>query len=198
MKNRSETGSLEKKLGGRNLYLIGMMGSGKSTTGVPLAKIMNYKFIDLDDVIEQSAKKTISNIFKEDGEDLFRGLEHQVLNEVGHHHSLVVATGGGVVTRSDNWGILHQGIVIWLQPSNKELLKRLSQDKSKRPLLDGINPEASLEKLIQEREAFYAEADLQVVVQDESPVEVAKKIIKTLPSILTNPEDQFSPQTTAN
>ena len=91
-------------LRGRNLYLVGMMGSGKSQTGLPLAKELGYGFVDMDSVIEQLTKVSIARIFEEEGEEGFRTIESQVLKEVGIRHSLVVATGGGVVTFPENWG----------------------------------------------------------------------------------------------
>ena len=70
--------TLKEKLGGRNIFLIGMMGSGKSQTGPDLAKMIDYAFVDTDDVIEKAAKKSIADIFEKDGEIVFRDLEKQV------------------------------------------------------------------------------------------------------------------------
>ena len=121
-------------IGGRNIYLVGMMGSGKTKTGPDLAKLMKYKFVDMDQVIEKLTNKCISKIFDEEGEKQFRDIEKQVLSQIGQLHSVVVSTGGGIVTCSENWGILHQGIVVWLDPGKDRLLDRLSNDES-RPLL---------------------------------------------------------------
>ncbi|WP_320673533.1 shikimate kinase [Prochlorococcus sp. MIT 1341] len=180
---------LKERLGGRNLYLIGMMGSGKSSTAVPLAKMLDYKFIDIDEIIEKSTKKSIQRIFAEDGESSFRAIEHQVLNEVGQHHSLIVATGGGVVTNSENWGILHQGIVIWLKLHKSDLLKRLKADSNERPLLQGKELASRLDKLLEERNQQYSEADLHISIKNESPKEVALTILTKLPSILKSLHD---------
>ena len=73
--------TLKEKLGGRNIFLIGMMGSGKSQTGPVLAKMINYAFVDTDDVIEKASKQSISSIFEKDGEKVFRDVEKQVLKE---------------------------------------------------------------------------------------------------------------------
>ena len=116
------TPSLRQRLGGRSLYLIGMMGSGKSSTGRPLAERLGYGFVDADAVIEQVTGSNISEIFERDGEDHFRDLETQVLRSISERHSLVVATGGGIVTRSENWGMMHQGIVIWLDVERLSLI----------------------------------------------------------------------------
>ncbi len=135
MAAQSNQQSLKETLGGRNIFLIGMMGSGKSQTGPNLAKMINYAFVDTDDVIEKASKQNISDIFEKDGETGFRGLEKQVLKEISQHHSLVIATGGGLVTVPENWGILHQGIVIWLDLDLKRSIKRIQNDDKKRPLL---------------------------------------------------------------
>ena len=100
-----------QRLSGRNLFLVVMMGCGKSRTGPHLAENLGYSFVDLDLVIEKVAKKSIFKIFEEEGEKEFRDIEAMVLQAVGERYSLVVATGGGVVTRSENWGVLHQGLV---------------------------------------------------------------------------------------
>lgn len=75
-----------------------MMGSGKSSTGRPLAKRLGYGFVDADGVLEALAKRPIAKVFEADGEQRFRALESQVLQAIGERHSLVVATGGGVIT----------------------------------------------------------------------------------------------------
>ena len=106
--------SLKQTLAGRSLYLVGMMGSGKTSTGRPLAERLGYGFVDADAVIEEAAGCSIPQIFDSDGETGFRDIETHVLSAISQRHSLVVATGGGIVTRPENWGMLHQGIVICL------------------------------------------------------------------------------------
>jgi shikimate kinase len=179
--------SLKQRLGGRSLYLVGMMGCGKTSTGRPLAERLGYGFVDADAVIEQAAGCTIPEIFEQDGESGFRALETQVLNAISQRHSLVVATGGGVVTQSPNWGLLHSGIVIWLDVEREQLLKRLRADTTTRPLLQRPNPEAALDALLNERRPLYAEADLTVVIDEETPDVVADGILHLLPSLLRDP-----------
>ena len=181
------TPTLKQRLGGRSLYLIGMMGSGKTSTGRPLAERLGYGFVDADAVIEQAAGCSISEIFQRDGEAEFRALEKQVLSSISQRHSLVVATGGGVVTQQENWGLLHSGIVIWLDVVQEQLLKRLQSDKTVRPLLQTADPEAALNDLLAERKALYAEADLTVVINDEPPEAVADGIVQLLPGLLKDP-----------
>ena len=154
MKDHINTNELSKILSGRIIYLVGMMGSGKSKTGPYLAKSLGYRFVDQDDVIEQVAKLSIAEIFQEEGESSFREIETQVLKEIGQRHSLVVATGGGVVTCIENWGILHQGIVVWVNPIRERLIERLKADADTRPLLGRENHIASLDKLMNDRHRY--------------------------------------------
>tara|TARA_B100000475_G_scaffold122850_1_gene89733 strand:- start:3270 stop:3845 length:576 start_codon:yes stop_codon:yes gene_type:complete len=181
------TPTLKQRLGGRSIYLIGMMGSGKTSTGRPLAERLGYGFVDADAVIEQAAGCSIAEIFQRDGEPEFRALEKQVLNSISQRHSLVVATGGGVVTQKENWGLLHSGIVVWLDVIQEQLLKRLHADTTVRPLLQTVDPEAALNELLAERKALYAEADLTVVINDEPPEAVADGIVQLLPGLLKDP-----------
>ena len=188
--------TLKEKLGGRNIFLIGMMGSGKSQTGPILAKMINYAFVDTDDVIEKASKQSISSIFEKDGEKVFRDVEKKVLKEISQHHSLVIATGGGLVTLPENWGILHQGIVIWLDLDLKRSIKRLESDKKKRPLLIGDDLAENFSQIYDSRKPIYLESDLRIEVEDQSPYAVATMIAKRLPSILIDPETQSERHTT--
>ncbi len=188
--------TLKEKLGGRNIFLIGMMGSGKSQTGPVLAKMINYAFVDTDDVIEKASKQSISSIFEKDGEKVFRDVEKKVLKEISQHHSLVIATGGGLVTLPENWGILHQGIVIWLDLDLKRSIKRLESDQKRRPLLLGDNLAENFSQIYESRKPIYLESDLRIEVEDQSPYEVATMIAENLPSILIDPETQAERHTT--
>ena len=181
------TPTLRQRLAGRSLYLVGMMGSGKTSTGRPLAERLGYGFVDADAVIEQAAGCSIPDIFDRDGEAGFRSLESQVLSAISQRHSLVVATGGGVVTQPENWGMLHSGIVIWLDVVPDQLLQRLNADSTVRPLLQTADPEAALNALLNERRPLYAEADLTVVINDETPEAVADGILQLVPSLLKDP-----------
>ena len=181
------TPTLKQRLAGRSLYLVGMMGSGKTSTGRPLAERLGYGFVDADAVIEQAAGCSIPEIFDRDGEAGFRSLESQVLSAISQRHSLVVATGGGVVTQPENWGLLHSGIVIWLDVVPDQLLHRLNADSTVRPLLQTTDPEAALNALLNKRRPLYSEADLTVVINDETPEAVADGILQLLPSLLKDP-----------
>tara|TARA_B100001121_G_C18566386_1_gene562871 strand:- start:267 stop:842 length:576 start_codon:yes stop_codon:yes gene_type:complete len=184
------TPSLRQRLGGRSLYLIGMMGSGKSSTGRPLAERLGYGFVDVDAVIEQVAGSSISEIFAREGEDSFRDLETQVLRSISERHSLVVATGGGIVTRSENWGMMHQGIVIWLDVERDQLLLRLQRDSTRRPLLQVNDPGEAVDAILGQRRPLYNEADLTVVIGTETADVVANGVLQLLPELIKDPPKQ--------
>ena len=196
MTAQSTQKTLKEKLGGRNIFLIGMMGSGKTQTGPYLARIINYAFVDTDDVIEKAAKQSISAIFEKDGETGFRDLEKQVLKEISQHHSLVIATGGGLVTLPENWGILHQGIVIWLDLDLNRSIQRIERDDKERPLLIKEDLAHTYSQIYESRKSIYLESDLRIEVEDQSPSEVASMIADRLPSILINEVNQAERHTT--
>ena len=187
MDSQSNHQKIQERLGGRNIFLIGMMGSGKSQTGPHLANILKYAFVDMDEVIEKATDQTITNIFEQEGEEAFRDVEKKVLQGISQHHSLVIAAGGGVVNLPENWGILHQGIVIWLDLDINRSIKRLKNDNNKRPLLNSNDLKKTFSDIYQKRKPLYLESDLRIEVEDQSPYEVAIMIIESLPSILIDP-----------
>jgi shikimate kinase len=152
-----------------------MMGSGKTTVGQILARRLGYPFLDTDALIETITQQSISTIFAQQGEAEFRKLETQVLGEVSAFGRLVIATGGGIVQRPQNWSYLHHGIVIWLDVSTDLLLQRLRHDPTPRPLLHTADPAATLDQLLKQRRPFYAQADVHVRVEHPaSPEEVSE------------------------
>ena len=185
--NKPPSPSLTKRLQGLNVYLIGMMGAGKSAVGRPLAAALGYRFLDADDALEQVAGRTIPEIFATDGEAGFRELETAVLGQIAGWHSLVVATGGGVVTRPENWGHMRQGVVVWLDAPAPLLLQRLRADSTPRPLLQEGDPGARLGELLTQRQPLYAQADLRVQQAGASPAQVAQQVLADLPAILKDP-----------
>ena len=167
-------------LKGRSIFLIGMMGSGKSQTGLKLAELLKYKYIDLDTLIEKLAKKSINQIFNDEGENNFRELEASCLKEAIKIPSLVISTGGGIVTKSENWGILRQGITAWIDLDEDIAIGRLKNEIENRPLLQGKNLNDLYMSIFQSRENLYSQADLRIRVKRENIEEVAMKIINSI------------------
>ncbi|MEM7714178.1 MAG: shikimate kinase [Cyanobacteria bacterium P01_A01_bin.68] len=173
-------------LQGINLYLVGMMGAGKTTVGRLLASELGYGFVDTDEVITASAKKSINNIFAEEGEAEFRQLESDVLSQVSAYTKLAVATGGGIILKRENWSYLHHGLIVWLDATPELLYNRLKEDTT-RPLLQDSNPLLKITNILKERESLYSLADLRITLQErETPEEIAKRVMKQIPSVLKN------------
>ncbi len=147
----------------QNIFLVGLMGAGKTTVGKVLAKRLGLKFIDSDQEIEARTGATISWIFEIEGEKSFRDREVETIAELASQQGIVLATGGGSVIRSETREVLKKcGIVIYLRASVGNILKRTQHDKS-RPLLQTKNRRAKLEALSREREPMYQEvADIVV------------------------------------
>jgi shikimate kinase len=139
----------------RNIYLIGMMGSGKSVTGKRLAVKLGCGFVDLDDLIEKKAGKSITQIFSEKGEPYFRDLEAQILKETSAEEMKVVATGGGAILRHANVELMRAtGQVIFLEASPEILWERV-KDKKDRPLSRGGKPQERLLEIYATRKPLY-------------------------------------------
>ncbi|MFW6296706.1 MAG: shikimate kinase, partial [Halothece sp.] len=115
-------------LQGLNIFLIGMMGSGKTTIGQRLAQKLEYRFFDTDVLIEQVTKQTINDLFATEGEEGFRAIETQVLQQIASYTRSVIATGGGIILRRTNWGHLQQGLIVWLDPPIDLIVERLETD----------------------------------------------------------------------
>jgi shikimate kinase len=177
--------ALAGRLAGLNVYLVGMMGAGKSAVGRPLADALGYRFVDADAVLEEVAGRSIPELFASDGEEGFRELETAVLDRIAGWHSLVVATGGGVVSRPVNWGHLQQGVVVWLDAAEDVLLQRLAADPTPRPLMAAADTAERLRALLTQRRPQYAQADLKVAQgPQELPERVAQRVLEGLPLIL--------------
>lgn len=177
---------LQPRLKGVNIFLVGPMGVGKSTLGPLLASALNYRFCDTDSLIERIAAKPIAEIFASDGEAAFRDLESQVLAEVASYTHMVVATGGGVVLRSANWGYLRHGLVVWLAAEPEQLVQRLHQDQT-RPLLAQGDRLATLQRLDQERRSLYAQADVCIAIANHSPQRLLELTVTALHHSLRDP-----------
>ena len=162
------------------IFLIGFMGSGKTSLGKRLAELLNFEFIDLDEVIEKSEGKTISQIFQEQDEEYFREKESFTLQSLSEKKNAVVATGGGSPCFHDNmkW-MLANGTTVYLKTDPKVLFERLKSEITHRPLLKG-NSEEDLKKFIahklKERESFYSSAKFVIETNEMTADDLALKI----------------------
>lgn len=138
-----------------NIYLTGMMGSGKSVTGKRLAARLGVNFVDIDEKIQERTKKTIPEIFASEGEAYFREQESQILKEITGGGPYVVATGGGAVLNPANVeGMRGSGKIVFLETSLIVLWDRV-KNKQDRPLLKGARPQDVLSRIFMERDAIY-------------------------------------------
>jgi shikimate kinase len=149
------------------IYLVGMPGSGKTTLGKMLANRVAYEYIDLDQLIEQEAGKTIAEIFAQDGEDAFRKSEKAALAKTFQRQRIIVATGGGTPCFYDNMEQINaNGLAVFLNIPLAQIANRIqSQPRGQRPLLPADSPDelfAQLQSLYKQRVNYYNEADVAV------------------------------------
>ena len=166
----------------KNIFLVGLMGAGKTTIGRQLAQALGKTFIDSDHEIEARTGVNIPLIFELEGEAGFREREAAMLDELTGRQNVVLATGGGAVLREENRQHLSErGTVIYLQATVDQLLERTRKDKN-RPLLQTEDPRARLSTLLQEREPLYLElADLVVNTAQGN----VRSVVETLQEKLT-------------
>ena len=165
-----------------NVALIGFMGSGKSAVGKALAERLGREFVEMDTLIEEKARKSIPDIFREDGEITFRELEIEVTREIADGANRVIACGGGVVLNWINIDRLRQSTrVFYLGVSPAAVLARTSQEQGQRPLLDVPDPAGRIRELLRFRGPFYRRAADSVVDTSKRSVDqVADLIVRRL------------------
>lgn len=163
-----DTTDLRAVLGQRAIVLVGMMGSGKSSVGRRLATRLGLPFVDADTEIETAAHMTIPEIFAQRGEAEFREGERRVISRVLTTRApLVLATGGGAFMNTETRARVKElGISVWLKAEPDVLMRRVRK-RSNRPLLQTADPEATLRRMLAEREPVYALADITILSSDE-------------------------------
>ena len=162
---------------GPNIYLVGPMGSGKTTIGQRLARLLGLEFLDCDHELEAQTGASVSLIFDVEGEDGFRARETRLLADLTTRKGVLIATGGGSVLREENRRMLREsGLVVYLKTSVAQQLKRLSRDRS-RPLLQTADRRARLEALAEHRNPLYEEvAQIVFPAQNRGLDAVAKDL----------------------
>ncbi|CAK9165881.1 unnamed protein product [Ilex paraguariensis] len=171
LKNKSE--EIEPYLSAQCIYIVGMMGSGKTTIGRILSEALGYSFFDSDKLIELAVGgTTVTEIFNLYGESFFRDNETEVLHKLSSMHRLVVSTGGGAVIRPINWKYMQKGISVWLDVPLEALAQRIAAvGTGSRPLLHHKSGDAyakafkCLSTLLEERGEAYANANARVSLE---------------------------------
>jgi len=163
----------------RALWLIGMMGSGKTTVGELIARRLGLDFVDTDSLIETETHRSVASIWEAEGEEAFRDFEaEQIERLIERGQDCVIATGGGAVLRPENIAVMRgSGTVVWLTAKPGELAARVDDSES-RPLLWGGQSEERLAELLTEREAVYAEAAHHTVeTSSKGTEEIAREVM---------------------
>ena len=162
-----------------NIALCGMMGSGKTAVGRLLASRLSYKFFDTDKLIEKRLKKSIEDIFNEDGEIFFRSLEEQVIIDLLDEKKIIISLGGGSILNGKIRKLIkRKSYNIYLQVKVDILAKRLKNSKN-RPLIKNKNLYKILNELIKKRSKFYHKADL-IIDNEDGLSETVNKIINKI------------------
>lgn len=158
------------------IVLVGMMGSGKSTVGRALAESLDVPFADTDSMLERRIGRRIPQLFDMFGEATFRDHETSVLQNIEEDNG-VLATGGGIVLREQNWKELRRlGVVLYLDVDADVLADRLERSNRKRPLLASDDWREKLTRMLADRRPLYLKADFSVKVADEPITEVVGRV----------------------
>jgi shikimate kinase len=163
-----------------NIYIVGFMGTGKTSLARRLSGVKKLAFIDLDELIQTSEKKSITEIFSQKGEVYFRALEKNILAEVSRKDDQVVSCGGGIVLDKDNIVLMkNSGIIICLSARPEVILAR-TKNYQHRPLLNVDDPEKKIKELLEARANLYALADHKIDTSDISLKEVVIKALELI------------------
>lgn len=176
----SADADLLSALGRRSIVLVGMMGAGKSSVGRRLGARLALPFIDADTEIEAAAGMTIPEIFERHGEPAFRSGEARVIERLLDAGPQVLATGGGAfVNDTTRAAVRGKAVSLWLKAEFDVLMRRIKR-RSDRPMLKTADPATTLQRLMAERDPFYAEADLIVESRDVPHMTVVEEIVSQL------------------
>jgi shikimate kinase len=160
----------------KNLVLLGMMGSGKSTIGKLIANKLNLDFMDIDYLIEKESEMTISEIFKQKGEVYFRNLEEKIsIKSLKHNNVVISLGGGGFINEKIRKEVLSNNISFWLDWNATTLIKRIKNSK-KRPLAFNLNDKELLD-LINKRSKVYSRALFRINCKKLNKKQILKKIL---------------------
>ena len=162
-----------------NIYLVGLMGSGKTTVGKLASKKLSKSFIDSDHVIEESTGVRVPLIFEYEGEEGFRRRETKALEELVKKKDIILATGGGIILKKSNQKLLvDNGLVIYLKADNDLLESRLRNDRT-RPLLQGVDIKKKLKVLLEVRDPIYESiADYVIDTKNKRATDIVCEIEK--------------------
>ena len=177
---------MERPLIRENVFITGFSGTGKTTTGHEVARLLGWEFVDTDDLIVASEGMAIENIFSRHGEDEFRRIERETLASVASSQRQVVSTGGGIIMDERNRAVMDDsGIVVLLEARPETLLRRLKQQETDegddlvaRPMLDADDLVERIHSLKAQRQFNYTRAHWTVHTDFLSPTQAAEEVVR--------------------
>lgn len=167
------------------IFLTGFMATGKSKVGPLLADRLGRVFVDTDEMVVAAAGKSIPEIFEQDGESVFRQLEHEAVQKASKMDQVIVSLGGGAVAQARNWDVIGAtGVCLCFNASVETIFERVSRKRNERPLLMGLDDEGlrnKIKTMLKERAPFYKKADAFVTsTEDRSPEDTADLALAAL------------------
>ena len=163
----------------RSVFLVGMMGAGKTTVGRMLARGLGFEFVDADRELEARSGALVATIFSVEGEEGFRRREAALLDELTRRPGIVLATGGGAVLNAETRRRLKErGLVVYLRATGEEIYRRTRNDRS-RPLLQTVDPRARIDELLEQRQPLYEEtAHLTFQSASANPRRLVRRLLE--------------------
>lgn len=164
-----------------NIYLIGFMGTGKSTVAKEMSKLLPLRVVEMDETIEMLASESISDIFSNKGEAAFRDMETMFLNAISKEKNQIISCGGGIVLRDENIDTMKKSGVVCLLEASPEVICDRVNNSNNRPLLENKKTVEDIKAILDSRQERYQKAaDLTFDVSANTPMEIASEIIKAL------------------
>ena len=164
----------------KNIVLTGFMGTGKTTIGKELSKMLQMKLVDIDAEIEKAQKMKINDIFRIHGEQYFRDIETDMIKRLSRGKNIIISTGGGAVLRDENMEALREnGIIFCLNASTETIMERTGRSEN-RPLLKVENPKEKISEMLSYRRPFYEKAGIMIETDCKTPLEIVQEIMEII------------------
>ena len=165
----------------KNIVLIGFIGAGKTGVSLYLAEVLNRRRVSTDELIETKEKRSIVRIFQDSGEEYFRRMEKEIVEELALQENLIIDCGGGIILQQENLDRLKKnGILVYLSASPQIVYERV-KNNSQRPLLNVADPQANIRELLQARKFYYEQADHIIDTNHKTVEQTAKEVLLIVP-----------------
>ena len=165
----------------KNIVLIGFMGAGKTGVSLYLAEVLKRRRVSTDELIETKEKRSIVQIFQDSGEEYFRRMEKEIVEELALAENLIIDCGGGIILQQENLDRLKKnGILVYLSASPQMVYERV-KNNSQRPLLNVADPQAKILELLQARKFYYEQADHTIDTNHKTVEQTAKEVLLIVP-----------------